>query len=117
MSIANSGRISKRPILLGTSAPVQSLPSMARLYPPARQRRMGACQCGASGGLHNTAARMQRLGAGSAPPIGSPGGPDQLVAQIAQFGRRGSFVERGDDILGGASHLVNTIRQIGRVVG
>ncbi|CKM16965.1 Uncharacterised protein [Mycobacterium tuberculosis] len=60
---------------------------------------------------------MQRLGAGSAPPIGSPGGPDQLVAQIAQFGRRGSFVERGDDILGGASHLVNTIRQIGRVVG
>src|SRR5262249_34360503 len=72
-------------------------PSMARLYPDV-QRKLG------------TTARNKRLDGHSAPAVGGPGGPDQHVAQVAQLGRRGPFVERRGDILRSASHLVNAIR-------
>jgi hypothetical protein len=42
---------------------------------------------------------------------------DQRITQFAQYGRLGSFVERCSDILRRTSHLVNAIRQVGRIVG
>ena len=64
--------------------------------------------------LSASSRRSQRR---SAPAVGGPGGPDQHVAQFAQFGCPGAFVERGGDILRRASHLVNAIRQVGGLVG
>jgi hypothetical protein len=53
----------------------------------------------------------------SAPAISSPGGADQRIAKFAQFGCLGSFVERCGDVFCRTSHLVNAIRQVGRLVG
>jgi hypothetical protein len=52
----------------------------------------------------------------SAPAVGSLGGADQHIAQFAQFGCIGTFVERRGDILRGASDLVNAIRKVSRLV-
>ena len=84
--------------------------SMARLYPASD----------GWSGMSNARARSgetTRSDAGAAPAVGGPGGADQHVAQFAQFGCPGSFVERRGDVLGGASHLVDAIRQVGGVVG
>jgi len=61
--------------------------------------------------------RTIRSDAGAAPAVSGPGGTDQHVAQFAQFGCPGTFVERGGNVLRSASHLVDPVRQIGRVVG
>ncbi len=55
--------------------------------------------------------------AGAAPTVSGAGRADQHVAQFPQFGCRGPFVERGGDILRSASHLIDPVRQVGRVVG
>jgi hypothetical protein len=53
----------------------------------------------------------------SAPAVSSPGGADQHIAKFAQVGCLGSFVERCGDVFCRTSHLVNAIRQVGRLVG
>lgn len=53
----------------------------------------------------------------SAPAVGGPGCPDQRVAQFTQFGCPGSFVKRRGDVLRRTSHLVDAIREVGRLVG
>ena len=53
----------------------------------------------------------------SAPTVGGPGRLDQTSHSSRSSVCPGPFVERGSDVLGRASHLVNAIRQVGRVVG
>ncbi len=86
----SSGRFQKY-VYSWASAPVQSLPSW-RDCPALASSAGWACQCGAAVVLYNTATRMQRLGAGSAPPISSPAGfrISSSLLRIARFGRRGS---------------------------
>ena len=52
-----------------------------------------------------------------APPVGGLGRLHQRFAQFAQFGSTRALVERGGDVLGGASHLIDAIGQVGRIVG
>jgi len=53
----------------------------------------------------------------SAPPVGGSGGPHQGVAELAKLWGAGAFVQRGGDIFGRASHLVNPIGQVSGLVG
>jgi len=50
------------------------------------------------------------------PAVGGRGGSHQRIAQFTQFGRRGSFVKRGSDVLCRASHLIDAIGQVGGLV-
>ncbi len=63
------------------------------------------------------AARAMRSDTCSAPAVGRPGGVDQRLAQLAEFGGLGALLECGGDVLGRTSHLVDAIREVGRVVG
>lgn len=53
----------------------------------------------------------------SAPSVGGLRGSHQRVAQFAQFGWPGSFVERCGNIFCRASHLVDAVGQVGSLVG
>ncbi len=53
----------------------------------------------------------------SAPPVGGLRGAHQGSTQIAQFEGVSPLVERGGDVLGRASHLVDAVRQVGCLVG
>ena len=146
VSMANSGRISKRPILpcaTGRSVSTWAGPCWRAVGRPARWcwdladpdpsvarspwrdctrlriaggRAHGSGMVG-TGRPEPCSAKRCGLDTHSAPTVGGPGGADQHVAQFAQFSWSGSFVERGGNVLGCASDLVNTIRQVGSVVG
>jgi hypothetical protein len=126
VSMANSGRISKRPILPASRAgPARTRP---RGGEPER-RRARSTLVPITAGYTRRAVHGATLpgdpsvvaGGGldgrPAPAVGGPGGAHQHIAQLAQLGRPGPFVERGGDIFGRTSHLVNAVRQVGRVVG
>jgi hypothetical protein len=61
--------------------------------------------------------RGQTRSGWSAPPVGSARGAHQRGTQITQLGGVGTLVERGDDVLGSASHLVHTVGQVSCLVG
>src|ERR1700730_2868845 len=52
----------------------------------------------------------------SAPPVGGHGGSHQRVAQLAQLGSRGSFVERRRNVFCRASDLIDAIGQVSGLV-
>jgi hypothetical protein len=60
---------------------------------------------------------MSRSDTNSAPAVSSPGGSNKHIAKFAQFGCPGSFVERGGDVFCRTSHLVNAVRQVSGLVG
>src|SRR5947209_19040074 len=108
VSMANSGGISKRPILPATQSGAAWAFTPEYAWPTAH----GATVLGRASVLVKAG-----LDARSAPTVGGAGGPDQHVAQLAKFGRRGALVERRGDVLRCASHLVNTVREVGGILG
>ena len=147
--MANSGRISKRPILpvaTGRSASTCGTPCPRGC--DAALLRHAWCRSGGSDPAVHLARHPWRdctrlriaggrahdsgiLGAGragpraptrrrsdthSAPTVGGPRGADQHIAELAQFGRSRSLVERCGDVLGRASDLVDAVREVGRIV-
>ena len=58
-----------------------------------------------------------RLPPASAPTVSGLHGPHQRGAQLPQLGGFGALVERCDDILRGAAHLIDPVRQLGRLHG
>ena len=75
---------------------------MARLYPPQVSRGQAA---------------VSPVSSRSAPPVGGLGGSHQHSAQFTQFGSTRAFVQRGGDILRGASHLVDAVGQVSSLIG
>jgi hypothetical protein len=52
----------------------------------------------------------------SAPAVGGHGGSHQRIAQLAQLGSRGAFIERRRNVFCRASHLINAIGQVSGLV-
>ena len=144
VSMANSGGISKRPILpaanggpastCGTSCPRGSDLAWRRARwhrnrsDPAHLPWRDCTRLGIGGGQPHAgmvlaASRwalqreMSQSDTHSAPAVGSPGGSDQHVAKFAQLGCPGSFVERCGHVFCRTSHLVNAVREVGGLVG
>jgi hypothetical protein len=51
------------------------------------------------------------------PAVGRPGGAHQSVTQFTQFRRVRAFFDRGGDVLCSASHLIDTVGQLGGLFG
>src|ERR1700758_3672644 len=144
VSMANSGGISKRPILpaakggpastCGTFCPRGCDVAWRRARwhrNPSDPAHLPWCDCTRlriGGGQADVSVvldasrwglrrEMSRSDTHSAPAVSSPGGSDQYVAKFAQFGCPGSFVEGCGDVFCGTSHLVNAVRQVGGLVG
>lgn len=110
VSMSNSGRISKRPMLpVAVGGPASACERRVRAD-LARHLWRDCTRLPVGGGLAWSDAHP-------APAVGGLSGAQQHVAQFAKLGGPGAFLQRRGDVFGRTSDLVDAVGEVGGVVG